>query len=97
MDPPLTETESLWSSRTVDAESNRSRLRIVISLLYAAGGNFAAADSNGAPCSGSAKIKDTEAGALFFDMDIDLQADGDAEPLRRRPELIDIVACCNRL
>jgi hypothetical protein len=62
---------------------------MMLSLLYAAGGNFAAADSKGAPCSGSAKTKETEAGARFFDRDIDRQAEGDTVPLRRPPELIE--------
>lgn len=50
---------------------------------------MAAAESNGAPCSGSAKTKETEGGARFLDMDIDLQADGEYDPLGRRPELIE--------
>lgn len=50
---------------------------------------MAAADCNGAPGSGSAKTSETLACAVFLDADIDLQAEGEAESLGRRPELIE--------
>lgn len=99
VDPLLRDVESLQSSCTVNVDSIQSRFRIMLSFLYAAGGSLVAADPNGAPCSGSAKIREREAGAVFFDMDIDLQADGEADPPGRRPELIEsagghAVRCC---
>lgn len=88
----LIDTVSFLSSRKVLLEAfefRRSRFRTMLwSLIYTAGGSFVAADSSGAPCSGSANTIDTLAGARRLEKDIDLQAEGEAEPDGRRPELI---------
>lgn len=67
----------------VDAES---RLR-----MLGCTGSLVVADSNGAPCSGSAKTRDTLAGALFLERDNPLQGDEDEEAVLRGPpaELIE--------
>lgn len=90
IDPPLIDCVSFLSSRTVEVESSRSRFRIIwLSFEYkAAGGSLVAADSSGVPCSGSAKTRETLAGAVFFEKDLDLQADGEAAPVGRRPWFI---------
>ena len=82
---------SFLSSRTVEVESCLSRFRIIwLSFEYkAAGGSLVAADSSGIPCSGSAKTRETLAGAVLFEKDLDLQADSEVAPVGRRPWFMD--------
>jgi hypothetical protein len=58
-------------------------------------GKFVIAKARGAPCSGSANMRETRGGVDFFDLGKDLRTDGDDGGLserldkRRREELID--------